>query len=524
MTQRFKLVNKSRITNNRIRLIKTATATTEIDPLFGAIYSNDNEVGICLSPNTVISCMGAKVESDEIKIEGNGWSVEVDGVVLDAANSDYSAMVELLEANGIRVTELVGEYKQEIVCDGAVAKETLKMQDGGWLLEVDGESMGGPYDLATLDSYSRRREVRVIVPEPLTCNIGSRNTFTFIALDRSWLKDVRNALTGEVIFPGNWLMDNTNLENNDFIYAYDNNYGTGYITNRTEECVLLQFRSFPDAPPEVGPNSGLDYYSEDNATVFTDDDGVDFISLGPTVYDVPGFISYSAYLDEGNGNFRHLMNEPITDADIDRVYIGVRLPYGYNYRLTGYTVTYGEEVGQLFTSDDIEYFKVSRVAVNAGYTTHHYLFNGELVSPDGIELMPDRLYDSDLMVNTARFDGMVAPYQVEMEIGGITHTFVGNDNTEQLYIDPRVGVSRGATIKLTCPVEFIGGVVTTDLASESVGVIGLDGTITFQLPVEYTGPVTMPNIYLNDPAPLDERELAHLYTKTFCTLDGLILQ
>jgi anthranilate/para-aminobenzoate synthase component II len=83
MTERFKLVNKSRINNNRVRLIKTGTSTSQLDPLFGAIYENESEVGLCLSPSTIISCVGAKVESEEIVLDGASWAVEIDGVVVE---------------------------------------------------------------------------------------------------------------------------------------------------------------------------------------------------------------------------------------------------------------------------------------------------------------------------------------------------------------------------------------------------------------------------------------------------------
>ena len=42
MTERFKLVNKQLINNNRVRLIKTGNATQQLDPLFGAIYENES--------------------------------------------------------------------------------------------------------------------------------------------------------------------------------------------------------------------------------------------------------------------------------------------------------------------------------------------------------------------------------------------------------------------------------------------------------------------------------------------------
>jgi len=176
MTERFKLVNKSRINNNRVRLIKTGTSTSQLDPLFGAIYENESEVGLCLSPNTIISCVGAKVESEEIVLDGASWAVEIDGVVVElpltsaftpSSTVTYEAMVALLEEHGIRVTELKGAVTQPIYCDGAVSTESCKMQDGGWMLEVDGVDMGGPYDLASLDEYSRRREVRIFVTPPL---------------------------------------------------------------------------------------------------------------------------------------------------------------------------------------------------------------------------------------------------------------------------------------------------------------------------------------------------------------------
>ena len=83
MTERFKLVNKSRINNNRVRLIKTRNSTSQLDPLFGAIYENETEVGLCLSPSTIISCVGAKVESEEIVLDGASWAVEIDGVVVE---------------------------------------------------------------------------------------------------------------------------------------------------------------------------------------------------------------------------------------------------------------------------------------------------------------------------------------------------------------------------------------------------------------------------------------------------------
>lgn len=284
MTERFKLVNKSRINNNRVRLIKTGNSTSQVDPLFGAIYENESEIGLCLSPSTIISCVGAKVESEEIVLDGASWAVEIDGVVVELPSTfaitssttvTYEAMVTLLEEHGIRVTELKNAVVQPIYCDGAVSTESCKMQDGGWMLEVDGVDMGGPYDLASLDEYSRRREVRILVPGPLTCKIDNPERFYYRYLNLNFVEGIYNALTGERLLSGSDINRYGETSNDALLISHDDNYGLGYFENLTEECLLIKIQPYSGQPL----NADLEYVEQNGAV--ENRDGVYYISLGP---------------------------------------------------------------------------------------------------------------------------------------------------------------------------------------------------------------------------------------------------
>lgn len=158
MSPKFKLVNKSKINNTRIRLIKTDTSMISLDDLKGAIYENEKEIGICLAPNTIISCVGSKVETDGIVINGDGWFVVVDNEIMNSVSVGFDNMVELLEENGVRVTILEGYVPTEITCYDA-EESTLVDLTGEWVLEIDGENLGGPYDLEQLDEVGRTRDV-----------------------------------------------------------------------------------------------------------------------------------------------------------------------------------------------------------------------------------------------------------------------------------------------------------------------------------------------------------------------------
>lgn len=510
MAQRFKLVNKSRITNNRIRLVKTPTSNTQIDPLYGAMYENASEVGICLAPNTVISCVGAKVETDEILIDGDGWSVEIDGQLVElpspqmtmrtmstTATTPYEQMVELLEANGVRVTEYVGRHSAPIVCDGALTKEELNMQDGGWMLEVDGESMGGPYDLATLDSYSRRREVRILVPEPLTCKIDNPDRFHYQYLDLNVVEGIYNAVTGKRLISGNDFNHYGETSSDDFLIGHDGNYGMGYFQNLTGECLLIEIRAYPDQPL----NAGLEYYEQDGA--IENRDGVNYISLGPVTYKVPR-LSYDLH-EQQDGVFTQFSQN--TDSSESPVYVRFFLsldgpldPQGVEFTFEG--VPYRLDPSQM----DL-YVPVPRIGPNHGFRNDYYVISKDIVSlTEGMTINHPGIWSEEIVRVTDYWNSIdTSNVEIDLTVDGQLVKFVGNNTAilEHPGYD-RPSLRTGSVVTIQAPSYYAGAIVA--LGHNATPVVGtLDENGYLQFTVTQTSSSNLIGIRFFDPDFIDER-------------------
>lgn len=489
MTERFKLVNKSRINNNRVRLIKTGTSTSQLDPLFGAIYESESEIGLCLSPNTLVSCVGAKVESEEIVLDGDSWVVEIDGVVVEhpvtaltstsTSVATYSAMVELLEERGIRVTEFKAAVVQPIYCDGAVSSEACKMQDGGWMLEVDGVNMGGPYDLASLDEYSRRREVRIFVPPPLVCNIGSSNVFHFSDFNPVTLKAIVDAETGQVVMSSDDAFSNM-FSNNKVQWEFDSNYGRGSIRNLTDKCLLIYFQK-SEGLGDSDINAHITYVPAENATVLTIE-GVYYISLAPVKYVAPildyelmndnGIIQNTSGGQAGNINIRFQLIErgPTNPAGVTFTYAGVE-----------HTVLPGDILG----------FAVPRILPNTSLSENIYVVRNEItiLTPD-VTLDGYGLFDYDLWQTTNYWDEYSDrnDLQITVTANGVTTAFIGSraqmdDPSDQAH----PSASIGTLMKIQAEAKWVGCAVQIgDVVIDGV-ILDSAGYVEFTIPAIATG-------------------------------------
>lgn len=510
MAQRFKLVNKSRITNNRIRLVKTPTSNTQIDPLYGAMYENASEVGICLAPNTIISCVGAKVETDEILIDGDGWSVEIDGQLVElpspqmsmrtmstTATTPYEQMVELLEANGVRVTEYVGRHSTPIVCDGALTKEELTMQDGGWMLEVDGESMGGPYDLATLDSYSRRREVRILVQEPLTCKIDNPDRFHYQYLDLEVVEGIYNAVTGEQLLSGGDIDAYGETSSGGFLMGHDGSYRTGYFQNLTEECLLIEIRAYPDQPL----NAGLEYYEQDGA--IENRDGVYYISLGPVTYKAPR-LSYDFH-EQQDGEF--IPFSQYTESPESPVYVRFFLyldgpldPQGVEFAFEG--VSYRLDPSQMEL-----YVPVPRIGPNHGFRDDYYVISKDMESlTEGMDIHHPGIWSEDIVRVTDYWNNIdTSTVEIDLTVDGQLVKFVGNNKAILEHPDyVRPSLSTGSVVTIQAPAYYAGAIVA--LGHNGAPVVGtLDENGYLQFTVTQTSSSNLVGIRFFDPDFIDER-------------------
>lgn len=511
MAQRFKLVNKSRITNNRIRLVKTPTSNTQIDPLYGAMYENTSEVGICLAPNTIISCVGAKVETDEILIDGDGWSVEIDGQLVElptpkmamrmmamstTATTTYEQMVELLEANGVRVTEYVGHHPTPIVCDGALSKEELMMQDGGWMLEVDGESMGGPYDLATLDNYSRRREVRILVPEPLTCKINNPDRFHYQHLDLSVVEGIYNAVTGERLLSGVDINQYGETSGGDLLIGHDGNYGMGYFQNLTGECLLIEIRAYPGQPL----NADLEYYEQDGA--IENRDGVYFISLGPVTFKVPT-LSYDFYEQQG-GVFTPFSQS--TDSAESPVYVRFFLSLDGPLDPQGVEFTFEGVPYRLVPSQMELYVPISRIGPNHGFKSDYYVISKDIVSlTEGMNINHPGIWEEEIVRITDYWNSIdTTNVEIDLTVDGQLTKFVGNSNLLEHPGYDRPSLSTGSVVTIQAPSYYAGAIVALGHnATPAVGTLDENGYLQFT--VTQTSSSNLVGINFFDPDFIDER-------------------
>lgn len=509
MAQRFKLVNKSRITNNRIRLVKTPTSNTQIDPLYGAMYENASEVGICLAPNTIISCVGAKVETDEIMIDGDGWSVEIDGQLVElpssqmsmrtmstTATTTYEQMVELLEANGVRVTEYVGRHTTPIVCDGALTKEELKMQDGGWMLEIDGESMGGPYDLATLDSYSRRREVRILVPEPLTCKIDNPDHFYYQYLDLGVVEGIYNAVTGERLLSGGDINAYGETSSGGFLMEHDGSYGTGYFQNLTEECLLIEIRTYPGQPL----NADLEYYEQDGA--IENRDGVYYISLGPITYKTPR-LSYDFH-EQHDGVFTQFRD--YTNSADRPVYVRFFLHLDGPLDPNGVEFTFEGVPYRLDPSQMELYVPVPRIVPNHGFRSDYYVISKDVVSlTEGMLIDHPGIWEEQIVRITDYWNNIdTSNVEIDLTIDGKLTKFVGNNDVLEHPGYSRPSLSTGSVVTIQAPAYYAGAIVA--LGHNAAPVVGtLDENGYLQFTVTQTSSSNLVGILFFDPDFIDER-------------------
>lgn len=502
MTERFKLVNKSRINNNRVRLIKTGTSTSQLDPLFGAIYENESEIGLCLSPSNIISCVGAKVESEEIVLDGDQWSVEIDGVVVELPSSfteapttiTYETMVELLEEKGIRVTELKNTVIPPIYCDGAVSKETCKMQDGGWMLEVDGIDMGGPYDLASLDEYSRRREVRIMVPPPLVCDIESSDVFFFSDFNPFNLKAIIDTETGQTVMSSDDAF--SSMYSNDKVrWEFDSNYGRGSIRNLTDKCLLIYFQKWENVP-DSDINANISYEPSENATVL-EVDGLYYISLGPVKYVAPildyelrddsGAIQNTSGGQAGNINIRFQLIEmgPTNPAGVTFTYAGVE-----------HTVLPGGIV-------DIP---VPRILPNTSLSENVYVVRNEItiLTPD-VTLDGYGLWDYDLWQPTNYWDDYAErnDLQITITANNATTVFTGSAGQMDHVNNQRPSASIGTMMKIQADAKWVGCGVLIGETIVDGAVIDNNGYVEFTIPPITVGLWDVDLINLDR---IDERE------------------
>lgn len=503
MTERFKLVNKSRINNNRVRLIKTGTSTSQLDPLFGAIYENESEIGLCLSPSNIISCVGAKVESEEIVLDGDGWVVEVDGVVVglpvtfastSTSSVTYDAMVTLLEEHGIRVTELKNAVIQPIYCDGAVSKEACKMQDGGWMLEVDGVDMGGPYDLASLDEYSRRREVRILVPPPLVCDIESSDAFYFSDFDPFTLKAIVDAETGQVVMSSDDAF--ASMFNNDKVrWEFDSNYGRGSIRNLTDKCLLIYFQKWEDLG-DADINAHITYEPDNNATVL-EVDGLYYISLGPVTYATPRL---DFYLNDTNGRVNNT-----TGGQAGEVSIELELFADGPIHPDGVTVRYGEDEQVLMVGDWAS-FPVERIQPNTSLSENVYVLRNdfEVVTP-GVQVNIPGTWDYDLWQPTNYWDEYADrnDLQITITVNDIATIFTGSRSQMDHADMQRPSASIGTLMKIQAEAKWVGCAVQIGGTLVDGAIMDSNGYVEFIIPTITTGLWDVELINLDR---IDERE------------------
>lgn len=502
MAERFKLVNKSRINNNRVRLIKTGTSTSQLDPLFGAIYENASEVGLCLAPSTVISCVGAKVESNEITLDGDGWTIEVDGVSIELPSATpltYEEMVDLLEANGIRVTELLNAVTQPIYCDGAVSQENLNMQDGGWMLEVDGIDMGGPYDLASLDEYSRRREVRITVPEPLVCDITSGNSFTFHDYNPYTLKAVINAETNQPIMTE---MDalSTGFTNEYIEWMYDPNYGQGFIRNLTDKCLLIWFQSWDGDPL----NANLAYEPLENATV-VEREGIYYISLGPMQYSTPNL---DFNVEDANGYIPNGEGGALGEVRLvlDMYASGLVNP-------AGVTVNYLGEEYVLMNGDRAE-FLIDRIQPNNSLSENVYVLRNDLqVQPTDVNVWYSSPWDYDLWQPTTYWEelGDRDDLEITIEVEGVTTVFTGSRRQMDHADMDRPDAKVGRIMKIQAGAKWMGCAVQISDTLVDGAILDSNGYVEFIIPTITTGLWDVELINLDR---IDEREFPSQFPVT----------
>lgn len=494
MTERFKLVNKSRINNNRVRLVKTGTSTATLDPLFGAIYENDQEIGLCLAPNTIIGCVGAKVESDVIELDGDGWAVEIDGVVHGLNSLDYSSMVTLLEENGVRVTELMDSIPQPIYCDGAVSVETCKMQDGGWMLEVDGIDMGGPYDLESLDEYSRRREVRITTPPPLICDLGSNDTFYFNDFNPDALKRIINAETRQLVMSGSEAR-NSNFNNGTVAWEYDESYGRGSIRNLTENCLLIYFDKWEDAGDEE-LNAELTYEPEENATVQTVD-GVYYISLAPAKYVAP-ILDYE--LIDDNGSIQNTSGGQAGNINIrfQLIELGPTNPAGVTFTYAG--------VEHTVLPGDILDIPVPRILPNTSLSENVYVVRNEItiLTPD-VTLDSYGLFDHDLWQTTNYWDEFAErnDLQITITVNNVDTIFTGSRMQMDHPDMERPNVNIGSLMKIQAGAKWAGCAVRISSTIVDGAILDSNGYVEFIVPPGASGLWDIELINLDR---IDERE------------------
>lgn len=504
MTERFKLVNKSRINNNRVRLIKTGNSTSQLDPLFGAIYENESEIGLCLSPSTIISCVGAKVESEEIVLDGASWAVEIDGVVVELPSTfaitssttvTYEAMVTLLEEHGIRVTELKDAVTQPIYCDGAVSTESCKMQDGGWMLEVDGVDMGGPYDLASLDEYSRRREVRIFVPPPLVCDIESSDVFYFSNFNPDALKNIMNAETRQVVMTNGDALS-TFFNNGAVMWEYDPTYGRGSIRNLTEKCLLIYFDKWEDSG-EADLNAQITFEPAENATVLTIE-GVYYISLAPVKYVAP-ILDYE--LMDDNGSIQNTSGGQAGNINIrfQLIEMGPANPAGVTFTYAG--------VEHTVLPGNILDIPVPRILPNTSLSENVYVVRNEItiLTPD-VTLDGYGLFDYDLWQTTNYWDEYAGRNDVQMTVtaNGVSTVFTG---TSSQMDDPSDGghpsASIGSMMQIQAEAKWVGCAVQISDTLVDGAVIDSNGYVEFTIPSITTGLWDVELINLDR---IDERE------------------
>lgn len=499
MTERFKLVNKSRINNNRVRLIKTGTSTSQLDPLFGAIYDNESEVGLCLSPSTIISCVGAKVESEEIVLDGDLWAVEIDGVIVNPSENPepsvtYESTIELLEAWGVRVTELKNAVVQPIYCDGAVSKEACKMQDGGWMLEVDGVNLGGPYDLASLDEYSRRREVRILVPPPLVCDIESSDAFYFSDFDPFTLKAIVDATTGQVVMSSDDAF--ASMFNNDKVrWEFDSNYGRGIIRNLTDKCLLIYFQKWDDLP-DTDINAHITYEPDNNATVL-EVEGLYYISLGPVTYATPRL---DFYLNDTNGRV-----VGSSGGQAGEVSIELELFADGPIDPDGVTIRYGEDEQVLMLGDTAS-FPIERIQPNTSLSENVYVLRNdfEVVTP-GVQVNIPGLWDYDLWQPTNYWDEFAGRDDVQIIITVNDYATIFTGGVSQMDHAPtqRPRASIGTLMKIQAGAKWAGCAVQIRDTLVDGAILDSNGYVEFIIPTIPTG---LWDVELINPDRIDERE------------------
>lgn len=451
-----------------------------------------------------ISCDGAKVESEEIVLDGDVWTVEIDGEVVEPSSTfaitssstvTYEAMVTLLEEHGIRVTELKGAVTQPIYCDGAVSTESCKMQDGGWMLEVDGVNMGGPYNLASLDEYSRRREVRIIVPPPLVCDIESSDVFYFSNFNPDALKNIMNAETRQVVMTNGDALS-TFFNNGVVMWEYDPTYGRGGIRNLTEKCLLIYFNKWEDSG-DADLNAQITFESDENATVLTIE-GVYYISLAPVKYVAP-ILDYE--LMDDNGSIQNTSGGQAGNINIrfQLIEMGPTNPAGVTFTYAG--------VEHTVLPGNILDIPVPRILPNTSLSENVYVVRNEItiLTPD-VTLDGYGLFDYDLWQTTNYWDEYAGRNDVQMTVtaNGVPTVFTG---TSKQMDDPSDGghpsASIGSVMQIQAEAKWVGCAVQISDTLVDGAIIDSNGYVEFTIPSITTGLWDIELINLDR---VDERE------------------